>query len=241
MSVLRSARRPPPGSSPCSTRRAVESSWRDPRRPYGGETRLQGRRGSDVLCDPEEHARKRGRRWSERERRVRRRRRSPGRRSPRLPVPSAGRAELRRSRARRLRRYPLQSPRSPGPSNRREPWTCSALGRRPATRNADPARPARSRRATASLVAEGAGLYPTCGFFGAVLGREKSRIKNVARDTGTTLWQRGHGGVIRRPAAASRYEASGRQGGDGPTHPGGIEVLAAAARAHELPNTTPAP
>ncbi|TMA99502.1 MAG: hypothetical protein E6J57_09325 [Deltaproteobacteria bacterium] len=39
-------------------------------------------------------------------------------------------------------------------------------------------------------------LYAACGFFGAVLGREKSRIKNVARDTGTTLWQRGHGGFI---------------------------------------------
>jgi len=54
------------------------------------------------------------------------------------------------------------------------------------------------------LVAESAGgselpvdyLYAACGFFGAVLGREKSRIKNVARDTGTTLWQRGHGGFI---------------------------------------------
>ena len=39
-------------------------------------------------------------------------------------------------------------------------------------------------------------LYTACGFFGAVLGREKSRIKNVARDTGTILWQRGHGGFI---------------------------------------------
>jgi len=53
------------------------------------------------------------------------------------------------------------------------------------------------------LVAESAGgselrpriPYAVCGFFGA-LGREWSRIKNVARDTGTILWQRGHGGFI---------------------------------------------
>ena len=58
------------------------------------------------------------------------------------------------------------------------------------------------------MVAEGAGLYPTCGFFGAEPGREWSRIKNVARDTVTILWQRGHGGFIWLPAAPSRYESS---------------------------------
>ena len=39
-------------------------------------------------------------------------------------------------------------------------------------------------------------LYAACGFFAAVPGREWSRIKNVARDTVTILWQRGHGGFI---------------------------------------------
>ena len=55
-------------------------------------------------------------------------------------------------------------------------------------------RPATAREGASELPVDY--LYAACGFFGAVLGREKSRIKNVARDTGTTLWQRGHGGFI---------------------------------------------
>jgi len=55
-------------------------------------------------------------------------------------------------------------------------------------------RPATAREGASELPVDY--LYTACGFFAAVPGREWSRIKNVARDTVTILWQRGHGGFI---------------------------------------------
>src|SRR5262249_52340528 len=61
--------------------------------------------------------------------------------------------------------------------------------------------------------------YRALGVLGGVAGavaREWSAIRNVATFTGTTLWQRGHSGVILLPATPSRYESGALQCGQGP-------------------------
>jgi len=67
------------------------------------------------------------------------------------------------------------------------------------------AAPGRSRRVR---------RYCARGFLGTV-GREWSAIKNVARTTATTLWQRGHCGSIVLPATPSRYDSGALQWGQG--------------------------
>ncbi len=67
------------------------------------------------------------------------------------------------------------------------------------------AAPGRSRRVR---------RYCARGFLGTV-GREWSAIRNVARTTATTLWQRGHCGSIVLPATPSRYDSGALQWGQG--------------------------
>lgn len=50
---------------------------------------------------------------------------------------------------------------------------------------------------------------------GRAAGREWSSMRNVARETATTVWQRGHFGVIELPLTPSRYESAELQCGQG--------------------------
>jgi hypothetical protein len=64
---------------------------------------------------------------------------------------------------------------------------------------------------------------PVCG--AGPVGREWSAIRNVARETVTSSWQRGHLGVMVLPVTPSRYESAALQCGQGPNHPVAIVYL----------------